>query len=69
MAKLKYYIGRRDNPQLKQPYYRRYGQLSKTDAKKKENPAYGSMSLTGYDTEEEYEKEIARLVLEGFTVN
>jgi len=67
-AKL-FYIGRRDNPQFSKPYYVAYGQLSKSDVKNKENSLYGSMSLQGYATEQEYNTEIERLKTDGFRVN
>lgn len=63
-----WYIGRRDNPQFKQPYYVAYGQLSKTEANKKEDTLYGSMWLTGFATQQEYESKIAELQLNGFRV-
>ena len=45
-----FYIGWRGNPQLKNGgYYKAYGQLSKTEAKRKENCAYGSMTLSSYN--------------------
>jgi hypothetical protein len=67
MAK-KFYIGRRDNPQLPKPYFNGYGLLTKKDAAKKEDTLYGSMVLTSYDTEEEYETRINELKEEGFSV-
>jgi hypothetical protein len=66
---LKFYIGERSNPQLKKPYYVSYGQLTKKDAKKKEDCLYGSMSLTSYETDEEYNSAISKLETEGFKVN
>jgi len=69
MATKKFYIGRRDNPQFKQPYYRKYGQLTKTEVKKKENCLYGGMSLTAYDTEESYNNAIQTLLNSGFRVS
>ena len=48
-----FYIGQRDNAQLKTPYYKAFGKLTKKDAKAKEQCAYGSMWLTGYKTEAE----------------
>lgn len=69
MSKAKlFYIGMRINPQFKNPYYKKYGQLSKTEARKKENCVYGSMYLTGYETEEEYNAEINKLTKSGFSV-
>lgn len=63
------YIGMRVNPQFKKPYYVAFGALSKKDAKKKEDCAYGSMYLTGYETQESYDAELAKLRADGFTVN
>lgn len=67
--KKKFWIGERINPQLKKPYYNAYGQLTKKDAKKKENTAYGSMYLTPYDLEAEYKAKIEELKHSGFKVN
>jgi len=67
-AKL-YYIGERGNPQLKKPYYKAYGQLSQRDAKRREKCAYGTMDLTGYNTEAEYNAQIEKLRTDGFSVN
>jgi len=66
MAKriLNYYIGYRSNPQLG-GYYVKYGQLTKTDAKAKEKCVYGSMSLTAYNSEEEYNTKISELITAG----
>lgn len=63
-----WYIGRRDNPQLSKPYYKAYGQLPKSDVKKKEDCAYGSMTLTSYETEEAYNKALDKLKEDGFSV-
>lgn len=68
-ASQQWYIGERGNPQLPKPYYRKYGQLSKADAKKKEETVYGTMSLTGYNTEEEYNAAAEKLKADGFKVN
>ena len=64
-----FYIGCRYNPQFSKPYYKAYGQLSKADAKRKEDCAYGSMSLTGYDSKEAYEAQITNLKNEGYSVH
>ena len=61
-----YYIGRRDNPQLSKPYFNDYGQLTKREALKKEDCAYGSMVLTGYETIEGYECAKIKIVDDGF---
>lgn len=64
-----FYLGWRGNPQLKNGgYYKKFGQLTKADAKKKEKCAYGSMSLTAYDTEEEYNKAIEDAQAKGMSV-
>lgn len=63
-----YYIGRRDNPQFSNPYFRAYGRLYKKDAKKKEDCAYGSMTLTEYTTEQEYLNKLQSLKEQGFNV-
>lgn len=63
-----YYIGLRTNPQLKS-YYVAYGQLTKKDAKAKENCVYGSMSLTSYESENEYQAKIDELKENGFRVS
>jgi|LakMenEpi03Aug12_release.lakeMendotaPanAssembly.Ray.scaffolds.fasta_scaffold529752_3 hypothetical protein len=61
-SKKLFYIGTRHNPQLKQPYYTKYGQLSKKDARKiEENCLYGSIHLVPYDSEEDYLEAIAIL--------
>lgn len=64
----KFYIGRRTNPQFNKPYFVANDQLSKTEAKLKEKSLYGSMTLTSYDTVDEYNKALADLENEGFTV-
>ncbi len=58
---MKYYIGKRLNPQLSEAYYIAYGKMSKKDAKAVENCLYGSCYLTPYNTVEEYNAEIERL--------
>ena len=65
---LKFYIGERSNPQLKKPYFVAYGELTKKDAEKKENPLYGSMVLTSYDSEEVYDSAISMLIFDGYNV-
>ena len=53
-AKL-WYIGWRGNPQLpKGGYWVSYGQLSKAEAKRKEQCAYGTMTLYSFETYQEY---------------
>jgi len=68
MKKLKFYIGERHNIQLKQPYYKTYGQLTKKEAENKENCSYGNMYLTPYETEIEYNQAISTLKTNGFNV-
>lgn len=65
--KMLYYVGARYNPQLG-TYYLTYGQISKAAAKRKENCAYGSMTLTGYETETEYTAAIEELKKNGNSV-
>jgi hypothetical protein len=64
-----FYIGERSNPQLSKPYYRSYGQLTKTEAKKKEDCNYGSMYLTSYENETDYNDAINKLIEDGFRVS
>jgi len=64
-----WYIGKRINPQFDKPYYVAFGQLSKTEAKRKEKSVYGSMYLSEYNNLEEYENKIIELKLTGFRVN
>lgn len=64
-----FYIGQRINPQFSKPYYNSYGQLTKTEAKKKEDCLYGSIILTSFDNVVDYENDIIRIKSEGFKVN
>jgi hypothetical protein len=65
-----YYIGWRGNPQLKNGgYYKAFGQLSKAEAKRKEQTSYGSMSLTAYETEEQYMTSLRSFKEEGHSIN
>jgi hypothetical protein len=66
---MKFYLGKRDNPQLSKPYYVKYGQLSKKEVVKKENCLYGNMSLTAYDNETSYNNAIDSLEKEGFRIS
>ena len=66
--KKSFYIGERFNPQLSKPYYKAYGQLSKTEAKEKENPIYGSMYLTCFETESEYTNALDKIKADGFSI-
>lgn len=63
-----FYIGERSNPQLSKPYYRVFGQLTKKEAKKKEDTIYGSMRLIEFKSKEEYDEKIKSLEKEGFNV-
>ena len=63
-----FYIGERLNPQLSKPYYKAYGQLSKADAKRKENCSYGSMWLTAYETEEQYTAVLEHIKKSGYSI-
>lgn len=53
-TKLNYYIKERHNPQLAKPYYTGCGQLTKKEAKQKENSLYGFNVMLEYKTESEY---------------
>ena len=64
----KFYIGRRDNPQLSKPYYKAYGKLSKKEIEDKENCLYGSMTLISYETEIEYNNKLNELKNNGFSI-
>ena len=68
MAIKLFYLGERHNPQFKKPYYVKYGQLSKTEAKRKEKCVYGSMYITSYNTQQEYEDKIQELKKDGFNI-
>ena len=65
-----WYLGFRSNPQLRNGgYYVAYGQLSKSEAKKKEtNVAYGGVSLTPFMDELEYLQAIEDVEHKGFNV-
>jgi hypothetical protein len=68
MLKLKFYLKERHNPQFNNPYYVKLGQLTKKEAKKKEESIYGLNYILAYDTEEDYNIAIAELKSEGFNV-
>lgn len=68
-AKGLFYIGERQNPQLKKSYFIAYGILSKKEARKKEDTAYGSIWMTAYNDKESYNDAIEKLRADGFTVN
>ncbi len=61
-------IGARFNPQLKAPYYIAYGKLTKAEQKAKSNCLYGSMIITTYKTEGEYNAAIEELKSKGLKV-
>jgi len=63
-----YWIKERHNPQLGNPYYHCYGQLSKTAAAKKEKSLYGFNIMLEFKTKEEYDKKIESLKKKGLTV-
>ena len=64
-----FYIGKRVNPQFSKPYYVAYGQLTKEESHKMEDCCYGSMYLTSYNTENEYNESIDQLIKDGFRVS
>lgn len=69
MAK-KYYIKKRDNPQLKQNYYVVLGQLTKKEADLKiSNSIYGSNYLLEYNNKIDYNEAIKNFKLEGYLVH
>ena len=63
-----FYIGEKRNPQFSRTYYVAYGELTKKEASKKENCAYGTMYLTAYNTKEEYVAATEKLYNDGFRV-
>lgn len=68
MAK-KFWLGERTNPQIRKPYYKKYGQITQKEAKKFGKPVYGEMYMTSYDSEAEYNEKIEELKSAGFKVN
>ena len=65
-----YYIGWRGNPQLKNGgYYKAFGQLSKAEAKRKEQTVYGSMWLYEYETEEQYNSALTKYKEAGHSIH
>ncbi len=66
---MKYYIGQRNNPQLSKPYFVAYGKLSKAKVREAEKSLYGSMYLTPYESEQEYNDKLNQLRLDGYSVN
>jgi hypothetical protein len=65
---MKYYIGQRNNPQLLKPYYILCGKLSDEQVNAMSEPLYGSIELTSYMTEQEYNDKIEQLRLDGYSV-
>jgi hypothetical protein len=61
-------IGKRFNPQIK-TYYIAYGKLTKAEQKAKSNCAYGSILITTYKNEAEYNAAIEQLKSQGFKVS
>jgi hypothetical protein len=55
-----YWIKERHNPQFEKPYYVACGQLSKTEAKRKEKTSYGTNIMLEYATETEYNKALKK---------
>jgi hypothetical protein len=66
---MKYYIGQRNNPQLPKPYYILCGKLTDEEVNAMSDPTYGSIELTSYITEQEYNDKINQLRLEGYYIN
>ena len=69
MKKQSYYIGWRGNPQLPNGgYYKAFGQLSKREAKKKEECVYGSMYLQSYPDAQSYDAALTEHMIKGFSI-
>lgn len=64
MSKKKFYIKERDNFQAA-VYYVPLGQLSKTEAKRKEKTLAGENTIHEYETEAEYNKALEDLRANG----
>ena len=62
-----YWIKERHNPQLG-VYYVRMGQISVREANQHDNPLYGHNILHRYETQEQYDAELARLEREGCSI-
>ncbi len=68
MAKYKYwYLKRRDNPQLG-TYYYRLGNISQAAAKRAGGSLYGQNNVLRFESSDELEKEIVRLIESGETI-
>ncbi len=63
-----YWLKERQNPQFNKPYYVAEGQLTKAEAKKKENGVYGFNKMIPFETESEYLEVINKLKADGFSV-
>lgn len=68
MAKKYFYIKERNNPQLKEPYYVPCGQLTKAEAKAKEESVYGFNIMMKYPSEQEYRDKLKELKDNGFRI-
>jgi len=69
MTNKQYYLGWRSNPQLTNGgYYVAKGQLTKMQVKEMQKCAYGTISLTGYTTIQEYEYAITSAKEQGYSV-
>ncbi|RPJ29425.1 MAG: hypothetical protein EHM33_00840 [Chloroflexi bacterium] len=67
-ANKSYWIKERHNPQFDKPYYTACGQLSKRAADKKSDSLYGNNVMLEYPSLEEYNKALAELKANGYTV-
>jgi L,D-peptidoglycan transpeptidase YkuD (ErfK/YbiS/YcfS/YnhG family) len=68
-TKKSWWIKERHNPNFDKPYYSACGQLSKREAKRKENSLYGFNIMLEYPTEEEYNKAIEQFKSDGYSVH
>ncbi|MCL2555446.1 MAG: hypothetical protein FWE03_00305 [Firmicutes bacterium] len=68
-ATKKWFLGKRDNPQLKEFYYKIFGRINRQEQVRAENPSYGTMTLTGFETREALMDEVQRLRGEGLKVS
>lgn len=69
MAKGKFwYIGERNNPQFKQPYYKVLGNITKSEAEKYVQTIYGSNSVFSFNTEAEMLAKVTELKNAGYRV-
>ena len=67
-SKQKYWIKRRDNPQLDKPYFITYGKITKKRAMEIEHTIYGYNTMLSYDTEEEYKRAIEEFRSQGISI-